>query len=248
MNFLNQHKHLITLVVITLLLASLLFDKLFIHIQYAVESFADSIKISDLVTLVAAFAGSGIAFLLEDWRRKRSQKEIKLDALRKTAFLLSGQFNALKVLKKKYLEPLEKDELRWMSIVPLQPLNFTHLMIDVGQLHFLIKENPKFLLQLQIAQECFFAAIQGFNARNAFHVEEFQKKLDLVGVETSDLSQQMLEQLLGRRITTSLKVATDEVYESNKYATSMLVSVIPELHALSKDLFPYENFPLVDIK
>ena len=246
MSFLKRNRDIIFLVLFGLLLLFVLkpmsFDRIFLYFQKATAAITDAIKTSDLVTVAAAFGGSWAAFLLEGLRRKRSDIEIQMAALRKTAFLLASQYDILLRHKKYRLDSEENNDFRWMTLKPLQPLDFSHLMIDVGSLHFLLKDHAQFLLELQIAQECFFTAIQASNARNAFHINDFQIKAEQLEQIHGNLSNEKLKDLLGGRIAISLKTATDDVYQSNKHAIRKISSAIEEHHAMSNQLFPNQAF------
>jgi hypothetical protein len=226
--------------VLGVLIAPLPLD-IFFHFSTSIFS---NIKLSDVVTMLAAFGGSLSAFIFQRRNEKTNIRNKRIDALRKASFIYAGQYNKIKYLVESHFDTYRNNPLRWSSMPPFQPLNYSHLFIDFGQLEFLLADYGDSMMNLQLAQESFFTAIQTINSRSTFHLNEFQPKVSQAQSDFPDTKAGNEEYIafLGERIYQTLLKATNESFISFDYARNKLLAAAEDLWVISKELYPNEKF------
>lgn len=173
--------------------------------------------IPHIVALVAAavgaFLGSGSAFILEAWRRKREETEARYSALFRTQLDFITQLNTLLVITKQYLDAHREDPDRFMKLIPFHT-GMTGMRVDFGSLWFipLIDSDADFVHRLYLAEQPYCTSTDTLEMRNR-KVEETIYASD-VRVEQFDSKTGQSRVEVDVRKVHLIKSLTDCLYES----------------------------------
>ena len=119
--------------------------------------------LSDFVPLVAAavgaFSGSGLAYLLEERRRRRAEADRRYSDLLKAQVALGMQREKLLNLQRAYLDPHRNEPDRHMRLEPLV-MSMTDLRVDFSALVFIaeVKNGFGILQTMYLAEQGYITA------------------------------------------------------------------------------------------
>jgi hypothetical protein len=117
---------------------------------------------SDAIALISAavgaFLGSGLAFLLEENRRRRAERDTRYSSLIQTQLALGMQINTLVIIQKRYLDEYRGKNDRHMKMLPVQ-MSFTDVRINLGFIGFLAEVDDVGILQrVYLAEQAYVNA------------------------------------------------------------------------------------------
>jgi len=125
---------------------------------------------SDLVTLVAAalgaLVGAGVAFLLEEMRRRRAERATRYSRLLEAQIALGMQLNTL-VNIQGYLDEHRAEPNRHMLLVPLH-MSLTDLRVDLSALGFIADiDDVEILMRVYLAEQAYLTACTALTVSNS---------------------------------------------------------------------------------
>lgn len=200
--------------------------------------------VSALVTLVAAFAGSWSAFKLEDRSKARQRVRDQVAAINRAQFVLIQQWNELKNIQSKMIEPKRSDPLRFIAMRPSLDFGQSTPRLDAGDLLFLLEtDDREFPFLLMLEQRRFDTAIQAVNERSRAHINELQPRLAQMGIkEGTSWTIDALTERLGEELVLRLQRATDASVEQVDLTVESCAALIAGFHQATKARFPNETF------
>jgi hypothetical protein len=195
--------------------------------------------ITGLVTLAAAFAGSWYAFRLTDKAKARETVSAHVAAINRAQFALIQQYNALKVLQRKSIDPVRSDPVRYINMRPTLPLREPSSPLDLDSLSFLLEtDDREFVMHLLIEEQRFETTRQAINERSRVHIEELQPRLAGQIKEKQSYPQDELAGVLGEHLLLSLQRVTDEVVREVDLTLESTLQLSAGFHAAMKKRFP----------
>lgn len=184
--------------------------------------------------------------LLELERRRVERVSSEVDSINGALLILFRQLNALLVYRKQIFEPERGNPARHLSLPATLPMDFAHWMVDWPRLAFLLQTPGREpLLQAIYAHDGFHSTVQAVNERMHFHRTEFQPRMEASAIDFSqgDVPASDVAAAAGPRVTYTLRVATDSLYENVDAAIRLL--------ALAGDAVPkalselYKGYPII---
>lgn len=166
---------------------------------------------------------------LELARQCLARRTARIELCDSTLTISMRQFNWLLNFQEQVLRHYEHDPMRHLNMPPLAPKDPRPWAIDNRELAFLLRTSAKdATLSWFLSDADFEAAVDAINERSAVHRQEFQARLEMLGVahgQQVEGTPQALEALIGPRITGILKRSTDDVFLQVHRALERLATV-----------------------
>ena len=196
--------------------------------------------ITGLVTLVAAFAGSWYAFRLSDRERARQTIREQVAAVNRAQFILIQQFNELKLIQSRIINPVRQHPGRFIVMAPLLPIVGSSSRLDADRLSFLLETDDRELpFRLLVEQQRFDTAVMAMNERSRFHLEVLQPRLAAAGIkEGIEYSRNRMIEALGEDLVVRLERATDDAIEHVDRTVESCPALVATFHKAMKARFP----------
>jgi cbb3-type cytochrome oxidase subunit 3 len=180
----------------------------------------------------ATFIGAWVAFQLQKHHKKTQQEAAQLAEGRKAQFTIATQLNALKNIRKQYLNPLRDDPDRALKLTPFS-VHAHFPQLDIVALEFMLESDGAQLLnELVVSEHMFITLIGALGQRNEHH-EMMQRRIAEMGPDKAldQATVQILEDM-----TNSLYGLADDAIDNltagfQKLRT-YLVSRFPKAKAL----------------
>lgn len=199
--------------------------------------------ISAFVTLAAAFAGAWSAFKLEDRARARRRVRDQVAAINRAQFVLIQQWNELKNIQAKMIDPKRKDPLNFITMRPSLSFGESTPRLDIRDLLFLLETDDRdlpFLLMLE--ERRFETAIQAVNERSRAHINELQPRLTEADVkEGTTWTIDSLTERLGEGLVLRLQRATDAAIKEVDLTVESCAALVDRFYRAMKARFPGET-------
>jgi len=152
---------------------------------------------------------------LQEQARQAEQVAIRVDSVNGMMLVLMRQLNALLAYRKQILEPERDNPARHFALPPVLPLKLSALQVDWAQFAYFARTSAAHaLMQLILAHDAFHSAVDVINERNQSHRDELQPRIEASGLDMkAGVIESELADAVGLRLTHTLKVGTDAVYE-----------------------------------
>jgi hypothetical protein len=227
-------------VIVGLLLVFLIGIAVGAHLTDDVRSFVEQALVPGLATLAAAFFGAKYAFDLQNTEAKREVESAQIAAGNRVIFALIRKYNKLLNFDSQFLSHLRGDRTAFLQMPPLLELMKDEISIDLESISYLLETDHQNLLgELSVGIAKYQSAIDAINARSRLHLKEAQPAIEKSElVKGGDYSFANIECALGPRLSTTLKQATDQVFEHTRETIRFLADVSGKLTAALKDRFP----------
>jgi len=194
---------------------------------------------SAATTLVAAYYGAKLAFDLQSKQQDKSRAEDDVRNANIAILNLLATHHHLTQYRKHFVEPRIDAPDRHFSILPVLA-TLPRLPIDLDKLSFLLKtSDPRVIHGLSLSAIDVNITIELIATRSQFHANELQPRME--AVESKLLSVNTLsekEELLGQRITTTMRHLTDSVIEYLDHSLPVIELTIQKLHTATKEVYP----------
>lgn len=180
-------------------------------------TFTDDAVISGAATLLGAFLGAMLAFVLQLLAQRRQERKADLMAAHRMLFCLLQQSNTLLLLQKDFIYPHLGDPGRFLSIPAVHSLDVTRNTFDFDTFDFMLetKRSRQVMYDLYLAQESYIEALRSLNERSRIHQNEVQPLLAKAGIRNgSEVTSLEIEQALGPHVFESIVNMTDQSLES----------------------------------
>lgn len=138
--------------------------------------------IDPAATLIATFIGAMLAFLLEDWRDKRSQSRRDLASTQLAFLKLTRMLNKIVNIQRQCIDPHRQDPARFLAIPAGLHLDPRDSRIEIDTLQFLFVKHANFLGELLVGQDAYENAIELLNERSVFIRSVIQSRMKEAGV------------------------------------------------------------------
>lgn len=213
-----------------------------ILISYKLEILTTKDLTGPILTLLGTFTGALFAFRLNQYKEDQKLHLIRQEALNRTIFSLIRQVNAIKQLKRDF-ESYDTPFSRAFNLPALKPPDYKSIAFNITELDFLLDtDDPNILFRISIEFERFQQAIESVNLRCNFHINEYQPKLDEIGLNGKITTPEEMERLLGERIYKTLIYSTEDAFGHLVDSNKSLMEMLDELHALAKKIYPKRKF------
>ncbi|WP_099608884.1 hypothetical protein [Vibrio coralliilyticus] len=170
---------------------------------------------------------------------ERSKKEKELiDDLRHAIFLLAMKLNQLRGIKKDMLDPFEQNAVRWGAMRSFNEVDEKD-SFNIAKLCFLQDKFSEFLMELDVADDCYKLSIRQLNYRSMLHRERLQEFQSELLKEYPDIehSYQNMQQYISTELLETMVVATNSCYQIIPQTIEMLENAQSELLVIAKERF-----------
>ncbi len=196
-----------------------------------------------IATLIAAFAGSYLAYHLSARREDRKLRESRVTAGNKALFTLVQQLNRLSNIRNQFIDPVRQNDARALAMRPVMQVQGTQLRIDFESLDFLLELKPHLCMALMLEQDRYETAESIINLRSRMHHDEVQPALEKAGyVDGGGYTPQQFRSMLGERLLTRIVIATDAMIGMVDEAILTSTKMNADLWAVLKEKFPEHKF------
>lgn len=139
--------------------------------------------VNPLATLVAAFAGSWVAFRFQQFQNNKQDTKTNIAAGNRALMILLQQTNTLKLIQLDFIEPFRESPGRHIQIQPALPYQEDSLTFDIRSLEFLLSpKHQQVLMDLILEENRYREAIKAINTRSRHLFEVVQPKLASSGI------------------------------------------------------------------
>lgn len=223
------------------LISHLLYGSTLIEISDSLPSLTDYLP--SLATLLAAFLGAYCAFELQNRVKAKEERRNNIAAGNRALFTLIRQWNKLANLQI-YIEPFRGNPGIHIVMPGTPEVQGNHLVYDVNSLSFLLgTQYTQLLGQLLLEEDRFKSAIQAFNNRSTYQVEEAQPLLGEAGiVETAGYPLTRLEEALGHRVNAHLRNETEGTINLIDTTVQSMETMANTFRTALKTLYPEARF------
>ncbi|MCG7978164.1 MAG: hypothetical protein N0E58_08505 [Candidatus Thiodiazotropha endolucinida] len=207
-----------------------------------------SILISAIATLAAAFLGAGAAYKLEGNKREREYEEECLRYGNNVMFALYERMQTLRLVQSQSINPKRDDPFKMISMLPIINLRYPDSEFNIESLMFILgTKHKQLILDLQIEKESFNVAFDMIKYRSDLHYHHVQPAVEAGGMkEGGEYTRQQVIDTLGERIYSQLERATNDLIENvDKTIESSEITKTRLVNAL-RDIFP--NRTVLDFK
>jgi hypothetical protein len=192
------------------------------------------------VTLVAAafgaFFGSGLAFLLEERRRRRLETDRRYSRLLEAQLALGMQLEKLLNIQHGYLDPHRTEPDRHMRLEPLH-MSMTDLRVDFSALVFIAEVDGLGILQtVYLAEQAYITATTALAESNS----KIDKRPSDGAITSGpvDLEASAAIAVFDSAAAADLKEFIDDLYRSVDEAIDSVREAIKELTSATRRLYP----------
>jgi len=201
-----------------------------------------------VVTLVAAFAGVWVAYLLQRRKELEQRIEEKVDAGNKAIFALMRCHNRFISIQRQAIDPYRDHPAKFVAIRPIIGEMVCGLELDYKSLSFLFRsKNPNMLNELSATQAEVESTVNLINQRSEVHYHHVQPIADKAGFQNGqDVTINQINAALGHRLSETMKDLTDQLIKFVDLVVSDTEQVIAELHELLKSEF--KGHPIVKME
>lgn len=193
---------------------------------------------SDAIALVSAavgaFLGAGLAFLLEEIRRRRAEATTRYFSLFRTQLALGMQINTLLIVQRRYLDEHRNDANRHMRLVPVQ-MSTTALRVDLGSIAFIAEiDDVEILQRVYLAEQAYLNSTATLATSN-LKIQEIRYNLGIargpVNPETGEATAlfDLAHVVILKQLIDGLYVSVDRAIIDQKAALDELAAVIKRL-------------------
>lgn len=197
--------------------------------------------LSFLIPLVAVFFGAWAAFLLENWRRKRKEKDEQYRAIRFAHLIVVSQYNDLIHLQRRRFKEWRNHNAAWK--LPLSPLGHSYPNLNVSELAFVLEgQDPDLLNRLIIGQHQYESIRSIIAWRHEVHLQVQRHAADkLVDDKLDNVG------LLGKDLVAQLKDMTASLLKDHERAILVLEKNLSDITKFVQEDFPDRRAPEFDL-
>ncbi len=193
--------------------------------------------------LSGAFFGALAAYWFQRWSEGKKSADANHSATLAAQLALISQLNIIENFRRQHLDPLRNDTAREFKMLLVYKPS-SHLSVNFESLSFfLAAKEPNILMQIQVAERCFYSAMDAIDVRNQ-SMRELHARSD---VEKADISTGHFTVKADPRDIKLLKDNTSALYTSMDDAEAKLSEAIRELKAAGKKLYPKRHFLSVEM-
>lgn len=129
--------------------------------------------VSILVTLVAAFAGTWGAFLLESERRDRESRDRDVGAASRAIYTIFNLWNTLEQYRREVLEPYQGRPDAWLNVAANPAIAVSAHRFQAADLQFLLQgEHAQTYAALFLEEQQFNLAVQLIRVRSELVLQD----------------------------------------------------------------------------
>jgi hypothetical protein len=198
------------------------------------------VSLSDVVTLVAAafgaFFGSGLAFLLEERRRRRVEADRRYSRLLEAQLALGMQLETLLNVQRRYLDPHRNEPDRHMQLEPLH-MSMTDLRVDFSALVFIAEVDGFDILQkVYLAEQGYITATTALAESNS----KIEKRPSDGAITSGSVDPEAgaAVAVFDSAAAANLKEFIDDLYRSVDEDIDSVQGAIGELTSATRRLYP----------
>jgi hypothetical protein len=200
-------------------------------------------------TLVGAFLGAMLAFLIQLYFQRKQERKAALMSAHRMLFCLLQQINTLLLVQKDFIFPYLKESGHFISIPAMQEFDIKKDIFDFATFSFMLEtsESRKIMYDLYLAQESYVEALRALNERSRLHRHEVQPRLASSNIQNGTIvTLNVIEKLLGPFVYPSIVNTTEQVKDSLKGAFTKLEKSKHEFRAYAVKLFRTKDFTNFD--
>ncbi|MEY8238830.1 MAG: hypothetical protein RPT25_00635 [Cycloclasticus sp.] len=201
------------------------------------------IALSFLIPLMSGFFGAYSAFKLREKEERAKTYENEVAAINTALFILGRQLNVIGNIRNA-ISLHKSDENRAIKLRANEIIDYKAIRLNLDTLGFLIpKGQTEILFALALEQELFELAIGVLETRSQFHIDHFQPAFEKLDIQNSDIhSREDFIAAIGEGLHSTLKVHTDNLYNTVEKSFISLYSTQERLRPVAFELYPNASF------
>jgi hypothetical protein len=179
-------------------------------------------------TLVGALLGAMLAYAFQQRLQQSQEHKAAVMAAHRLMFSLLQQINTVLLIQRDYVYEQLKNRGRFLAIPATPPFDTKKNVLELPELVFLLEDNKarKLLYDFYIAQENYIEALNQWNLRSSFHVEQLQPAIAAAGIPIGSIvTDDVVRKALGDQIYGHAVNATDNCIVVLQRAFEKLVEV-----------------------
>jgi hypothetical protein len=196
-------------------------------------------------TLVGAFLGAMIAFVLQLVLQHKQDRKNNLLSAHRILFCLLQQTNTILLTQKDFFYPHLKHPLRFITIPAIHEFDISKNLFDFASFGFLLESmrGRVIMYDLYMAQENYIEAMRALNDRSAVHRDDVQPKLAAAGIGSgASVGMSDIHNALGILVLGTIISSTEQSLDAMSRAFKKLAAVKIEFRAHAVDYFNSNDF------
>jgi hypothetical protein len=204
-------------------------------------------QLSDIVdpaaTLIAAFAGSWIAFQLENRRRKREEDARRISAVNFALYTIFNMWNYLAQVRKEIVQPYRGRRDAWLNMPATFADHSGIASFDSGALSFLLGENSPLYCDVMLEEQRFAHTVGLVRTRTRMVIDQVFPRLTAAGVGIKDnRPEDEIERILGTGVVHQLKIIGGGLVTETDETLASLEKIFGSLREAARAKFPKQKF------
>jgi hypothetical protein len=201
-----------------------------------------------IIAGLGAFSGAWAAFMFENRREGRKQRNEEYLAVRFAHFAVMSQFQDLVTLRDEYLAKANVGQLpATLALHPALP-NFTSTRIDAATLTFLLEgDDPDLLNRVMVGQKMFEKVGALLGIRDQIHLELQRRAATLRAQNVNPATDDQMILLLGKDLVGQLNDITQGLIDKTNDAIGLMTSNLDDITAVSAKRFPKRRAPKIEL-
>lgn len=209
--------------------------------KFVIPVISDSV-IKALIAIGSVLLGAFLAFKYRQHEDAVQLKKDRINAINTALFTIHRQINAISCIKK----DLDHYETVFDKLF-LLPINkypdYTRLVIDIPSLYFLIEKNqPQFLMDLSIEQECFDQALISIEQRNGHYLKCVDPIINSRNIDEHSFPSELAKELLGEYNYDVTCTLTRTMYDHIYQTYDSLIEIDKRFNEIAVDIFSEAKF------
>lgn len=196
-----------------------------------------------LATIVAAFAGTYFAFLIQNKREDRIIRNNDIKLAHNLELCLYGQYMALETTYKSYLEQYENDPFRYYNIPNPSTVEFSSFVFDMEMLSIFTHTDHRSLIKHVIKSDLNArVSIKNFNLRADYCRDVVSPQFNTLNIDDWVWTEEYIAEALGTEIHEKLTRLTDNVYHDFSLSRPIYRKLRYMVYEALSELYPDQAF------
>lgn len=193
-----------------------------------------------IATLIAAFGGAWLAFLLERQRRAREEVDRRIGAANRALFTLFNFWNILYQHKQEVIDPVRGREDAWLNMPATFPSDYGLTRFEAGDLTFLLdSREADVFATLMVEEQRFHIAMRLIEEHASLVRDVVHAKFGAAGIAPGTRAPSAdLKRILGIDTITKLRALTDGIIKNVDEDLVSIQAAYDTLRAAMGRLYP----------
>jgi len=207
-----------------------------------IEMLTKSIEIlaASLATLAAAYFGAKYAFSLQNEKETRASHSTDVKAANSAIFELARTYNKFTAIKKQFIDEHRGKAERHLMIMPVAGMSWEPPKFNYDSISFLFtSSDPNLLGTLSLVEQEIASTLDVIKQRSTMHVDVLQPAIEKLSQRVGgQVSLRQIEEELGQRLATTLRMSTDFMIEGVDNVLAGCMEHITKIKAETDKIYP----------